>query len=109
MKTGEKSACIKASMRNDRATLLCPRCHHSRFVVKYEASHVYSYAIDSDAPGRRNADEFLSFLYDKRELTKSDQYVECQSCGAKYPCSFSVWNDATSLEELQAAINNYNK
>ncbi len=93
---------------SNTSVLSCPLCHNNRFVVKYEASHVYTYQIDSDAPGRRNKEEFLSFLYDNRELTHSDQYVECLSCGAKYPCSFNVWND-TSLQELQEAMNQYNK
>jgi DNA-directed RNA polymerase subunit RPC12/RpoP len=86
-------------------TLVCPVCRNSRFVVKYEASHVYSYVVDSDAPGCRNTDEFLSFLYDRRELINSNQYVECQACGTKFPCSFTVWNKDTSREALQEALN----
>jgi len=89
----------------DSNDLVCPNCHNNRFVVKYEASHVYSYVVDSDAPGRKNNEEFLSFLYDDRELTQSDQYLECQSCGQKFPCSFNVWNNSTSRKELQEAIN----
>jgi len=89
----------------DSKDLICPNCQSNRLVVKYEASHVYSYVVDSNAPGRKNNEEFLSFLYDKRELTQSDQYVECQSCGAKFPCSFNVWNNSTSRNELQEAIN----
>lgn len=85
--------------------LVCPVCKQNNFVVRYEASHVYSYVVDSDAPGRKNHDEFLSFLYDKRELTNSDQYVECLSCGAKFPCSFNLWNKNTSMKELQDTIN----
>jgi hypothetical protein len=94
-------------MKNKKTTdrPVCPVCQNSRFVVKYEASHVYSYVMDSDAPGHKNTDEFLSFLYDRRELTKSDQYVECQSCGAKFPCSFRVWNKETGMEALQEALN----
>lgn len=89
----------------DSNDLVCSNCHNNRFVVKYEASHVYSYVVDSDAPGRKNKEEFLSFLYDNRELTQSDQYLECRSCGAKFPCSFHVWNNRTSRKELQEAIN----
>lgn len=85
-------------------SLTCPVCHNNRLVVKYEASHVYSYIIDTDAPGRKNTDEFLSFRYDKRELTDSDQYVECCSCGARFPCNIAVWNKETVLQELEAAI-----
>ncbi|HVI39545.1 MAG TPA: hypothetical protein VM577_02705 [Anaerovoracaceae bacterium] len=85
--------------------LVCPICHNNRFIMKYEASHIYSYVFDSDAPGQKNKEEFLSFLYDNRELTNSDQYVECQSCGAKFPCNINVWGNDTSLRELQEAIN----
>lgn len=85
--------------------LICPVCHNNRLLVKYEASHVYSYIIDADAPGRKNKEEFLPYRYDKRELTDSDQYVECQTCGAKFPCKITVWNKETGLQELQAAIN----
>jgi DNA-directed RNA polymerase subunit RPC12/RpoP len=94
---------------DDTKSLVCPFCHGTRFFIKYEASHVYSYLVDDNAPGRKNREEFLSFLFDKRELTKSDQYAECQSCGAKYPCSFNVWKGDTSLKELQEAVNRYNK
>ena len=89
----------------DSNDLVCPNCHNNRFVVKYEASHIYSYVVDSDAPGRKNNEEFLSFLYDNRELTQSDQYLECQSCGVKFPCSIHIWNNHTSRKELQEAIN----
>lgn len=89
---------------NRKETLICPRCNNDQFVLKYEASHIYSYIFDSDAPGLKNSDEFLSFLYDRRELTSSDQYVECQSCGSRFPCSFNVWDTKTSLKALQEAI-----
>lgn len=104
---GKRSGFTKANMKNEEITemLVCPVCHNSRFVVKYEASHVYTYAVDSDAPGFKNTDEFLSFLYDSRELMKSDQYVECQACGTKFPCSFTVWNKDTSRDALQKALN----
>ncbi|MDD3170117.1 MAG: hypothetical protein PHC91_11730 [Eubacteriales bacterium] len=85
--------------------IICPVCQQTSFVIKYEASHVYSYVVDSDAPGLRNQDEFLSFLYDKRELTNSKQYVECLSCGAKFPCRFNLWNKDTSMKDLQDTIN----
>jgi DNA-directed RNA polymerase subunit RPC12/RpoP len=98
----------KEDFMDDLTSLVCPYCRSTSFVIKYEASHIYSYVVDSDAPGRKNSEEFLSFLFDKREQTKSDQYAECQSCGSKYPCSFNVWN-GSSLKELQEAINNYNK
>lgn len=122
--TGKRSVSTKAIMKkaeicdpvrtmedtnNHDRMLVCPLCKHHHLVVKYEASHVYSYLVDSDAPGSRNKDEFLSFLYDRRDLTHSEQYVECQACGAKFPCDFNIWNKETSLRELQDIMNNYSK
>ena len=89
--------------------LICPVCQNKRFLLKYEASHVYSYVIDTDAPGHKNKDEFLSFQYDNRELMESEQYVECQACGTKFPCSFNIWNNNSSLNELQSVINSGSK
>lgn len=87
--------------------LICPICKKNNLVVKYEASHVYSYVVDDDAPGLKNTDEFLSFKYDDRKLVDSRQYVECQSCGSKFPCDFNIWNGKASLEELQRIINEH--
>lgn len=66
----------------------CPICDSSELTMRYEASYVYSYVIDDDAPGRMNSDEFLSYLYDRRELTSSRTYIECNKCGTQYPPDF---------------------
>jgi len=63
----------------------CPICNCTDLTLRYEASYVYSYAIDSDAPGLKNTEEFLSFLYDKREQKDDRTYIECNSCGTQYP------------------------
>ena len=63
----------------------CPVCDSANLTLRYEASYVYSYVIDSDAPGLKNSDEFLSFLYDKREQKDTRTYIECNSCGTQYP------------------------
>lgn len=63
----------------------CPVCDRNELTMRYEASYVYSYIIDNDAPGRMNTDEFLSYLYDKRELKESRTYIECNICGTQYP------------------------
>jgi len=64
---------------------LCPVCRSSRLIMKYEAKYVYSYVIDDDEPGLKNETEFLPFLYDTREQVEADQYIECGSCGARFP------------------------
>lgn len=66
----------------------CPVCNHGDLTLRYEASYVYSYALDKDAPGHKNSEEFLSYLYDKREQTNSRTFIECNYCKAQYPYSF---------------------
>lgn len=66
----------------------CPICNSRELTMRYEASYVYSYVIDKDAPGLMNSNEFLSYLYDKRELKNSRTYIECNQCGTQYPHTF---------------------
>jgi 5-methylcytosine-specific restriction endonuclease McrA len=63
----------------------CLVCDSTDLTLHHEASYVYSYIIDSDAPGLKNTDEFLSFLYDKREQKDTRTYIMCNSCGTQYP------------------------
>lgn len=63
----------------------CPICDCTDLTLRYEASYVYSYILDSDAPGLKNSEEFLSFLYDKREQKDTRTYIECNACGTQYP------------------------
>ncbi|MDF2538607.1 MAG: hypothetical protein K0S76_1628 [Herbinix sp.] len=67
---------------------ICPICNGDHLVLRHEASYVYSYMVDSDAPGKENTETFLSYLYDKREQKDSREYIECTKCGAQYPYSF---------------------
>lgn len=66
----------------------CPVCKSRDLTLRYEASYVYSYVIDSDAPGLKNSEEFLSFLYDKREQKDTRTFIECNNCKAQYPYAF---------------------
>lgn len=66
----------------------CPICNNKKLTLRYEASYVYSYVLDEDAPGLKNSEEFLSFLYDKREQTNSHTFIECSKCGAQYSYTF---------------------
>lgn len=68
---------------------MCPYCNSSKLAMKYEARYVYTYLLDKDKPGLKNEKEFLPFLYDSREQTEADQYIECTSCGARFPCYYS--------------------
>lgn len=66
----------------------CPVCNSNEMTLRYEASYVYSYVLDEDAPGHKNEEEFLSFLYDRREQKDDKTYIECNKCGAQYPYTF---------------------
>ncbi len=89
----------------DIESLVCPVCQGKNFQIKYEASYVYSYNIDSDAPGLKNTTEFLPYLYDGRTQTDAKQYLQCSVCQAQYPCYFTDWDGKISLKCLQDAIN----
>ncbi|NLP33878.1 MAG: hypothetical protein GX359_01635 [Clostridiales bacterium] len=67
---------------------ICPICDSNELILKHEASYVYSYIIDSDAPGLKNDELFLSYLYDRREQTESREYIECSHCGTHFPPTF---------------------
>ncbi len=84
--------------------LICRACHGHRFNINYEATYVYSYEIDNDAPGLHNSVEFLPYQYDRREQQEARQYLECRTCGQKYPCYFNDWDKQSGLQELQAII-----
>ncbi len=84
--------------------IVCPVCRRGEIILKYEAKYVYSYKIDSDAPGVNNKDEFMSYLYDNREQTESVQYIECNVCKAKQPCVFSLKSGRIGYEQLKQSI-----
>lgn len=89
--------------------LTCPNCNGNQFLMKYEASYVYSYVIDSDSPGLKNKDEFLPFLFDKREQKYIDQYIECNICHTKYPCYFNQLGEGINTEALKKVIRSSDK
>lgn len=66
----------------------CPICNGSDMTLRHEVNFVYSYEIDEDEPGFKNAEEFLSYKYDKRENKYSREYIECNTCKTQYPSTF---------------------
>lgn len=63
----------------------CPVCKSNNLILKHEASYIYSYLMDSDAPGIKNSETFSPFLYDRRDQTSSYEYIECSKCKTKFP------------------------
>ena len=95
------------SLNEKNNGLLCPLCHQGELSLKYEAKYIYSYIIDSDCPGLKNHEEFYPFLYDNRKQTESNQYIECDYCGIRRPCIFSVDQNRIHTEDLQNVINSF--
>lgn len=67
---------------------ICPVCKSKDLYLKHEASYVYSYLMDSDAPGIKNNEVFSPFLYDRRNQTSSLEYVECNNCKTRFQSNF---------------------
>lgn len=93
---------------SDTNSLVCPVCNSTNFLIKYEATYVYSYIIDSDAPGLRNSTEFLPFLFDNREQKDTKQFLECDKCGTRFVCYFDQMDKKVDIKELQSAISSKN-
>lgn len=87
------------------SSIVCPACNKHNLILKYEVTYEYSYALDADAPGQCNEIEFLPYLYDNREQKEARQYIQCESCGAAYPCYIEEWNRGVNADSLQKAIN----
>lgn len=83
----------------------CPVCKSKDLYLKHEASYVYSYVLDSDAPGIKNAEMFSPFLYDRRDQTSSLEYIECEYCKTRFPSELIYSNlDATATEKSDYII-----
>ncbi|TCL58806.1 hypothetical protein EDC14_104020 [Hydrogenispora ethanolica] len=88
----------------ENGPLVCRVCQGHHFTIKYEATYEYSYRIDENAPGWKNTDEFLPFLYDTREQKDARQYLQCEGCGTQYPCYFNQWDREIGVKALEDAI-----
>lgn len=86
-------------------TLVCPKCNSKNFEIKHEATFLYTYKIDVinsnvDEEGSEN----LPFLFDNREQTCFKEYIECSTCGNRYPCSIDSENQTIDLTIMKKAI-----
>lgn len=86
-------------------SMMCPKCNGNHFVVKREATYVYTYKINTtDAESCTDKTEALPYLFDSREETDSTQYLECQQCRAHYPCSIDSDDKGIKFIIMQKAI-----
>ncbi len=86
-------------------SLNCPKCGSSHFAVKREAAYLYTYKLDTpDTEHWSWQEEMLPFLFDNREQTHDEEYLQCEECGAKYPCQLDLERSHIQLTILQKAI-----
>ena len=88
-----------------KESLLCTKCNGTHFTVKREATYLYSYNLDTPESGQWSKDpEALPFLFDNRELMKSNEYLRCEQCGATFPCSLDDRNSTINFTIERKAI-----
>ena len=86
-------------------SLICPKCNGKNFEIKHEATYLYTYKIDTVNTNLDEKElENLPFLFDNREQTCFKEYIECNQCGVKYPCSFDKDNQTIDLTIMRKAI-----
>ena len=88
-----------------KKSLTCPKCNGENFIIKREATYLYTYKINS-----QNFDETtkraktVPFLFDNREKEISREYIECETCGIKYLLSLDELKNEIDFTILQKAI-----
>jgi hypothetical protein len=88
-----------------KESLICTKCNGNHFTVKREATYLYSYNLDTPDSGKWSKDpEALPFLFDNRELMESHEYLQCEQCGAKFPCSLDDRNSTINFTIESKAI-----
>lgn len=85
--------------------LKCPDCNSSHFKIRREAAYLYTYTLDTlNEKDESESDESLPFLFDNREKIDSREYLECENCGAKFPCHLDELNNKIHLTIVQKAL-----
>lgn len=95
--------CGKKMEQKGHHGVYCPYCG-GRLVLKYQATYEYWYVLDQDAPGLKNREGFLPYLYDHREQKTSNQFIECPRCHIRQPFVFSLTNKQIDAHQLQQAL-----
>ena len=86
-------------------SIVCPRCNSKDFQMKHEATYLYTYKINTlNISIDDEESENLPFLFDNREQTCFKEYIECNHCGTRYPCSFDKNSQTIDLTIMKKAI-----
>ena len=86
-------------------TIICPKCNSKNFEIKHQATYLYTYKIDTTSANTDDVEsQNLPFLFDNREQTCFKEYIECNKCGVRYPCSIDTDNQTIDLTIMRKAI-----
>jgi len=86
-------------------TIICPKCNSKNFEIKHQATYLYTYKIDTTSWNTDDVEsQNLPFLFDNREQTCFKEYIECNNCGVRYPCSIDTNNQTIDLTIMRKAI-----
>ncbi|MDT8718334.1 hypothetical protein IAI10_16835 [Clostridium sp. 19966] len=85
-------------------SIICPKCKSKNLSIKREATYLYTYQISQNKKESSNKDEALPFLFDNRAKIDSKEYLQCESCGGKYPCKLDEFSGKIDFTILQKAI-----
>jgi len=81
-----------------KESLICTKCRGSHFTVKRVATYLYSYDLEN------KKSEALPFLFDNRELVESHEYLQCEQCGATFPCTLDERSNTINFTIEQKAV-----
>lgn len=75
---------------NTHKHLICPKCQSTDFEVKKEATYVYTYELDNSLSKDSTPHyQSLPFLFDKRDMLSSREYIQCKACTGQYSYDFT--------------------
>jgi DNA-directed RNA polymerase subunit RPC12/RpoP len=88
-----------------KESLKCPKCGGKDFVIKREATYLYTYKVNlEDMKKNDNKIPSLPFLFDSREKETSNEYIECEKCGEKYAISLDAQGKQIDFTIIQKAV-----
>lgn len=85
--------------------LACPKCQGRSFQMKKEATYLYTYELDTPLTNEPSVHyDSLPFLFDKRDMLGSSEYIQCKYCGQQYFYDFTNNTIKGELTTLKKAV-----
>ena len=90
---------------NIKDSLICTKCNSKEFVMKREATYLYTYAIDNiNLVESVISTEETPYVFNNREIIEEKDFLVCKNCGEKYSYSLDKVNSKIKLTIVQKAI-----